>query len=91
MQAEVLNSIHERYDMKGHGRGDSLQTSAVTPEFIDRFAIVGDPAQCVDRLQELKELGLDRLAVNGPTFTAQSEEGKEASELFETQVLPRFA
>jgi 5,10-methylenetetrahydromethanopterin reductase len=91
MQAEVLNSIHERYDMKGHGRGDSQQTSAVTPEFIDRFAIVGDPAQCVDRLQELKELGLDRLAVSGPTFSAQSEEGKEASELFETQVLPRFA
>ena len=90
MQTEVLNSIHERYDMKGHGRGDSQQTSAVTPEFIDRFAIVGDPAQCVDRLQELRELGLDRLAVNGPTFSAQSEEGKEASELFETQVLPRF-
>ncbi|MCS5568136.1 MAG: LLM class flavin-dependent oxidoreductase [Pseudomonadales bacterium] len=91
MQAEVLDSIHKRYNMKEHGRGDSQQTSAVTPEFIDRFAIVGDPSQCVDRLQELKDLGLDRLAVNGPTFTAQSSEGREASELFETKVLPRFA
>ena len=91
MQAEVLDSIHERYNMKEHGRSDSQQTSAVTPEFIDRFAIVGDPSQCVDRLQELKDLGLDRLAVNGPTFTAQSSEGREASELFETKVLPRFA
>jgi 5,10-methylenetetrahydromethanopterin reductase len=77
--------------MKEHGRGDSQQTSAVTPEFIDRFAIVGDPARCVDRLEELKDLGLDRLAINGPTFTAQSPEGKEASELFETDVLPKFA
>ena len=91
MQADVLDSIHERYNMKEHGRGDSQQTSAMTPEFIERFAIVGDPAQCVDRLEELKDLGLNRLAISGPTFTAQSSEGKEAAELFETKVLPKFA
>ncbi len=90
-QAEVLDALHERYNMKEHGRGDAQQVSAMTPEFIDRFAVVGDVQQCRDRLAELRDLGLDKLAVNGPTFISKSPEGQEALELFETEVLPTFA
>ncbi len=90
-QAEVLDALHERYNMNEHGRGDAQQVSAMTPEFIDRFAVVGDPAQCLDRLAELQDLGLDKLAVNGPTFITKSPEAQEALELFETEVLPKFA
>ncbi len=90
-QAEVLDALHERYNMNEHGRGDAQQVSAMTPEFIDRFAVVGDPAQCLDRLAELQELGLDKLAVNGPTFITKSPEAQEALELFEAEVLPKFA
>lgn len=89
-QAEVLDTLHKRYNMNEHGRSDSQQASAITPEFIDRFAIVGDPAGCLDRLAELQALGLDKLAVNGPTFTVRSPEAQEASELFEAEVLPKF-
>ncbi|MDH3601890.1 MAG: hypothetical protein OEU26_19945, partial [Candidatus Tectomicrobia bacterium] len=90
-QARVLDALHERYNMNEHGRGDAQQVSAMTPEFIDRFAIVGDPARCLERLAELKELGLDKLAVNGPTFVARSPEAQEALDLFEAEVLPKFA
>ena len=90
-QAEVLNALHERYNMNEHGRGDSQQVSAMTPEFIDRFAIVGDPSRCLERLAELQELGLDKLAVFAPTLAAKSPEAQEASDLFEAEVLPQLA
>ena len=90
-QAEVLDALHDRYNMNEHGRGDAQQVSAMTPEFIDRFAIVGDPAQCLERLAELQDLSLDKLAVNGPTFVARSPEAQEALDLFEAEVLPKFA
>ena len=87
-QAEVLDALHKRYNMNEHGRGDSQQVATITPEFIDRFAIVGDPAQCRDRLAELKELGLDKLAVNGPTFITRSPEAQAALDLFQSDVMP---
>lgn len=89
-QADVLGTLHERYNMNEHGRGDAKHTSAMTPEFIDRFAIVGNPSQCLKRLYELQALGLDKLAVHGPTFTARSIEAQSASDLFEAEVLPAF-
>ncbi len=90
-QAEVLGTLHDRYNMNEHGRGDAQQVSAMTPEFIDRFAVVGDPARCLERLVELQALGLDKLAVNGPTFISRSPEASEALELFESEVLPTFS
>lgn len=90
-QAKVLNALHERYHMKEYGRGNAQQVSAMTPEFIDRFAVVGDPARCRERLDELQTLDLDKLVVNGPMFTACSPEASEAAEWFESKVLPAFA
>jgi hypothetical protein len=36
-------------------------------------------------------LGLAKLAINGPTFVASSPEAQEALDLFEADVLPKFA
>ncbi|WP_089945851.1 hypothetical protein [Candidatus Entotheonella palauensis] len=71
-QAEVLEALHDRYNMNEHGRGDAQQVSAMTPDFIDRFAVVGDSARCPERLAELQALGLDKLAVNGPAFITRA-------------------
>ena len=90
-QTEVLEAIHDRYDMTRHTQRNSQQAEVLTAEFIDRFAVVGTAARCVERIAELGALGLDKLAVSGPTFAARSAPAQEASALFQSEVLPALA
>ena len=86
--AVALEHLHDRYDMKQHTRAGSPQTEALTPDFIDRYAIVGPPERCLERLAELRALGLGRLFVIGPTAGADRNEARRAHELLSAQVLP---
>ena len=88
-QRAVLRDIHDRYDMTMHARPGGAQTGALTDEFIDRFAIVGDAEHCVSRLEELVQLGITRVAVNGVGLGATGP-AAEAAELLEREVMPRF-
>jgi 5,10-methylenetetrahydromethanopterin reductase len=85
---QVLQQVHGRYDMHQHTRAGSPQAAQLTPEFVDRFGIVGPPAHCISRVQELVALGIDRLIVVGPSFDADREQAKAAAELFVREVLP---
>lgn len=87
--AKVLEQLHDTYNMKQHTRGDSPQAQVLTAEFIDRFAVVGDVAACQVRIAELAALGIDKLAISGPTFTAKSAAAQQAAELLQTQILAR--
>jgi probable F420-dependent oxidoreductase len=53
----------EGYDYNEHGRAGNTHTSFVPDEIVDRFCIVGPPADHVARLEELKSLGVDQFAV----------------------------
>jgi 5,10-methylenetetrahydromethanopterin reductase len=86
-QADILKRLHDTYNMKQHTRGDSQQAQVLTPEFIDRFAITGDPATCRERINQLSALGIDKLAISGPTFAAKSESAQHAAALLETEIL----
>ena len=66
----------------------SPQAGTLTPDFIDRFGIVGTPHTCARRLGELVELGLDKLIVTGPTLGAEPGEARAALERFAAEVLP---
>jgi len=90
-QAEVLGRIHEAYDMREHTRADSDHTAALTPTFVDRYAIVGPPAHCLERIDELGRLGLDKLVVIGPTAGADRAEAARAAECLAKEVLPAVA
>ena len=83
-QRQILNSIHDAYDMREHTRGDSPQAGVLTDEFIDRFAIVGSPDHCIERLQGLQDLGLDKLILSGPVSGRR--DGSQT--LMESAVLP---
>ncbi|MEM7019706.1 MAG: LLM class flavin-dependent oxidoreductase [Pseudomonadota bacterium] len=89
-QTAVLEQLHDSYNMKQHTRNDSQQAETLTPEFIDRFGIVGDPAACINRLEQLRDLGMERLAISGPTMTARSAVANEAATLLTEKVLPHF-
>jgi 5,10-methylenetetrahydromethanopterin reductase len=90
-QRQVLRDLHGSYDMREHTRVGSPQTGALTPEFVERFAIVGSPKTCVRRLEELAALGLDKFILTGPTAGADREQAAHALDLLNREVLPAIA
>jgi 5,10-methylenetetrahydromethanopterin reductase len=84
----VLHELHGAYDMRAHTRGDSAQAGVLTPDFIDRFAVVGKPEQCIARLQELAALGLERIASSGALRGVSETEAAQSRALLEREVLP---
>lgn len=61
--ADVYEHIGANYDMANHASGAARHMQAVPDGFIDRFAIVGGPGYCIDRLGELIATGLERLVL----------------------------
>ena len=83
---EVFSEIPGAYDVSKHSMIGSLSV-----EFVDRFAIVGRPEECIRRLQEVVDLGIDRIAVFGPTVDEAERDRKLAAELMVKEVLPVFS
>lgn len=85
---DTLDRLHDSYDMRFHTRGDSPQAAQLDPDFVDNFGIVGPPSYCVDRLQELAALGLDRFTIVGPGLGSDASEAAAAIARFNDEVLP---
>jgi 5,10-methylenetetrahydromethanopterin reductase len=86
--AEVVAEVGLRYDSRQHLSNRSPQTGALVPTFVDRFAVVGPPEACADRLADLAALGIDRFVVTGPGFGADREAARTASHLVATELIP---
>ncbi|MDP1965730.1 MAG: LLM class flavin-dependent oxidoreductase [Reyranella sp.] len=84
---DVLEKLRSNYDMKAHTRGDSRQAGTLTDDFVDRFAIVGTPDRCIERLRSLAALGLDKVAISGGTRGASAEDAAVSKQLVAEQVL----
>jgi 5,10-methylenetetrahydromethanopterin reductase len=82
-------AIRQGYDMTRHGvieEKQRLTRGALTPEFVRRFAIVGSPEHCAERLLALRRLGLERIVAVGPGFYPEA--WGDARSLFVNEVLP---
>lgn len=86
-QREVLQRLHDRYDMRSHTRTDSSQAAVLSDGFVDRYAVTGPPERCVERLEELARLGLDKVVVIGPTAGADRHAAAESAALLQDAVL----
>lgn len=86
--AAVLEKLRSNYDMRRHTQGDSRQAGTLTDDFVDRFAIVGSPDRCIERLRSLKTLGLDKVAISGGMRGASAEDAAVSKKLVAEQVLP---
>lgn len=64
-QRRVLLAIRESYDMNRHTHSAAQQAAAVTDEFVDRYAIVGESSRVVDRLHEVASMGVRKAVVIG--------------------------
>lgn len=89
-QHAVFEKLHETYDMRSHTRADSDQAAVLSADFVDEYAIVGSPDRCVDRLQALAGLGLDKVVVIGATMGTDRTTAVESTHLLATEVLPNI-
>lgn len=88
-EAANLDVVHKGYDMTKHGDSSAtehLTSGQLTPDFVRRFAIVGTPGHCTERLLELIRAGLERFVIVGSTFLPP--EWGEARDLIPREVLP---
>ncbi|MEV4316976.1 TIGR03842 family LLM class F420-dependent oxidoreductase [Actinocrispum sp. NPDC049592] len=53
----------EGYDYSHHGKAGNRSTDFVPDQIVDRFCLLGPEAAHVERLQELKELGVDQFSL----------------------------
>ncbi|MER7282003.1 TIGR03842 family LLM class F420-dependent oxidoreductase [Dactylosporangium sp. NPDC000244] len=53
----------EGYDYNSHGKAGNAHTDFVPDEVIDRFCLIGPPAAQVERLEQLRSLGVDQFAL----------------------------
>jgi 5,10-methylenetetrahydromethanopterin reductase len=88
VERETMAKLIETYDMTHHTRADSRQAEVLSPDFIDRFGIVGPPEACADKLNDLIALGLDKVIIVGPSAGADRERSKAAMARFPAEVLP---
>ena len=63
--AELTSYIKARegYDYAHHGRAGNPDTAFVPDTIVDRFCLLGPPAAHIERLRELRALGVDQFAV----------------------------
>jgi 5,10-methylenetetrahydromethanopterin reductase len=85
---EIVAEVGRRYDSNEHLRNTAAHTAALTPEFVDRFAVVGPPGACAQRLRELAGLGLERFVITGASFGADREHFRTSEELLTGELLP---
>ena len=88
-EREVYSKIHNAYDMHGHGRAGSAQSSVIPAEFERSFGVFGPPDYCVQRLGELVEAGVDRFIMPGALLDP-SEADSRAAERFAAEVAPQL-
>jgi len=89
-ERSVFNRLHDGYDMKAHTRADSRQAALLDDAFVDRHAIAGPPDYCIERLEALRSLGIDKVAISGPTAGTDRDEARKALTLLDEAVVPHF-
>jgi 5,10-methylenetetrahydromethanopterin reductase len=88
LQRTVLERVHDSYDMTRHTQAGTAQAEALTDDFVDTYAVVGPAGRCVERLQELFELGVDRIVAITGSSGVDADEVRAANRRFVDDVLP---
>jgi 5,10-methylenetetrahydromethanopterin reductase len=84
----IVAEVGDRYDSNLHLVNTAPHTAGLDADFVDRFAIVGDPQECVRRLCDLAALGLERFVITGVSFGADPTQARLADRLVREEVLP---
>ncbi len=85
---DTLHNVHAVYDMHSHFTHGSPQSQVLTDDVIDTFGIAGPPSYCIERLQELVEVGITKIFVMGGGFRSDPAEASAAHRRLVEAVLP---
>jgi 5,10-methylenetetrahydromethanopterin reductase len=86
--AATILKIKESYDMTRHGTSKGGQTTVLDPEFAHRFGVFGPAEYCVERLNALRELGIKRVLIAGPSHDNSPETRLAYARRFGETVIP---
>ena len=84
-EASAVAHLNRSFDMRGHHNAGVLP-----PEFVDRFAVLGSPDQCIERLEAIAALGVSKVVIVGARDN-DNPEALRAEEILCQHVLPAFA
>ena len=87
--AEDFAAVQKGYDMTKHGvvvAHDKIKGATLSWDFVQRFAIVGPPDYCVERVLQLAALGIEHFKIVGPGY--HPEAYKSVPGLFVSEVMP---
>jgi probable F420-dependent oxidoreductase len=74
------------YDYNEHGQAGNVHTQFVPDEIVDRFCIVGPPATHIERMNALKQLGVDQFSIY-----LQHDDKDHTLQVYGEKVLPAVA
>jgi 5,10-methylenetetrahydromethanopterin reductase len=84
----VVAEVGRTYDSNEHLSNKAQHTSALDAGFVDRFAIVGSPDDCVAKAAGLVGLGLSQLVLIGATFQADRDAARMSAQLITNEFIP---
>jgi 5,10-methylenetetrahydromethanopterin reductase len=85
---EVVAEVGRTYNSNEHLSNAAAHTAALNPQFVDRFAVVGPPDVCAERLRGLAELGIERFVITGASFRSDREHARTSEQLLAAELLP---
>jgi probable F420-dependent oxidoreductase len=74
------------YDYKDHSRVGAAHGEFVTDEICDRFTVIGNVAQCIEKLRELESVGVDQFNIYLMTHGQE-----ETLKAYGDEIIPEFA
>jgi len=74
------------YDYKDHSRVGAAHGEFVTDEICDRFTVIGNVQQCIEKLRELESVGVDQFNIYLMTHGQE-----ETLEAYGNEIIPEFA
>ena len=74
------------YDYKDHSRVGAAHGEFVTDEICDRFTVIGNVQQCIDKLRELESVGVDQFNIYLMTHGQE-----ETLEAYGDEIIPEFS
>jgi probable F420-dependent oxidoreductase len=76
----------EGYDYAHHGKASNPSTDFVPDEIVDRFCLLGPPEAHIERLEELRSLGVNQFAVY-----LMHDDREGTLDAYGADVIPRFS
>ncbi len=80
--------LRQNYDMANHGVAGSAHAQAIDDDFVHRFGIAGPVAEAVERLGEIRDLGLDFVRIVPGSRDMDAVVRTESVQALAKQVLP---